>query len=270
MMWYVRRGDREIGPLGEEALRALLGTGQIATNTQLWREDLSGWTEALTLAGVLGARATAALVAAPTASLTPTCLDAPASALTPASSPPSVSSPTPAPSPVSAPSAAVVDDSNQATSGSRIRTWVTAGVCLLEVAALIALGVHEWRSQPGYAATRTATTGLRQELAQDAERVNAVGPRMVDSDTILDDAQAGPGTLFTYEYTLTSISVDMLPATRLETLRWRLSQHVRQAVCDGSGLQAILREGVTIRFHYRDRDEQDLTTVDVASGDCGG
>ena len=54
MKWYVRHGEREIGPLGEEALRALVGTGQITPDTQLWREGLSGWTEASALPGVLG------------------------------------------------------------------------------------------------------------------------------------------------------------------------------------------------------------------------
>jgi hypothetical protein len=59
MIWYVRRGDREIGPLGEDALRALVGTGQVNSNTPLWREGLPGWTAAGTLPGVLGPTASA-------------------------------------------------------------------------------------------------------------------------------------------------------------------------------------------------------------------
>jgi hypothetical protein len=57
MLWYVLRGDREIGPLGEEALRALVGTGQIGADTLLWHDGLRGWTAAATLPGVLGPRA---------------------------------------------------------------------------------------------------------------------------------------------------------------------------------------------------------------------
>ena len=71
MKWYVRRGDREIGPLGEEALRALVGTGQITPDTQLWREGLSGWTEASALPGVLGPRATAPAATTSVGALTP-------------------------------------------------------------------------------------------------------------------------------------------------------------------------------------------------------
>jgi hypothetical protein len=59
MVWYVRRGDREIGPLGDDALRALVGTGQVNPDTPVWREGLSGWTAAGTLPGLLGPRASA-------------------------------------------------------------------------------------------------------------------------------------------------------------------------------------------------------------------
>ena len=57
MSWYVRRGEREIGPLGEDALRALVGTGQILHDTQVWREGLSTWAAAGALPGVLGPQA---------------------------------------------------------------------------------------------------------------------------------------------------------------------------------------------------------------------
>src|SRR5579863_4178591 len=65
MSWYVRRGEREIGPLGEDALRALVGTGQVTRDTPLWREGLSGWTTAGALPGVLGPRASAPCVPSP-------------------------------------------------------------------------------------------------------------------------------------------------------------------------------------------------------------
>jgi hypothetical protein len=59
--WYVRRGASELGPLGTDALRALVGTGQITADTPLWREGLRGWTAAAGLPGVLGPRGAATL-----------------------------------------------------------------------------------------------------------------------------------------------------------------------------------------------------------------
>lgn len=61
MIWYARCGECEIGPLGEEAVRALVGTGRITADTPLWHEGLSAWTAAGALPGVLGPRAAAPL-----------------------------------------------------------------------------------------------------------------------------------------------------------------------------------------------------------------
>lgn len=218
MIWYVRRGEREIGPLGEDALRALVGTGQVTPDTLLWSEGLPGWTAAGTLPGVLGPRAAAA-PAAPRAVIKPLY-------------------------------------------------WATAGILLLAVAAVFALrwnGQHDERRDD---AARRPIPVLQQELTQAANGVNASTPRMIDSITRLDGANAGPGTLFTYDYTLTNIRASLLSRASLETLRRRLSAEVRQTVCLGAALQPLLRAGAVIRFHYRDQDGQELAFASVSSADC--
>src|SRR6185437_11435312 len=90
MIWYVRRGEHEIGPVGEDALRALVGTGQITPDTPLWHEGLSGWTGALELPGVLGPRIAAPVgpraVDSPTPGLQPSLAFAPESSAATASS----------------------------------------------------------------------------------------------------------------------------------------------------------------------------------------
>lgn len=233
MIWYVRRGEREIGPLGEDALRALVGTGQITPDTQLWHQGLSGWTAAVALPGVLGPRGAAPVAQA------------------------------------AAPESRVAPREPPAPRRARLRIWIAAGVCLLAVAALIAFGLHRQHDQPRYSAEQTPMPVLQQELTQAANRVNASGPRMIDDITRLDGAQVSPGPTFTYEYTLTGISVRLLSPAALETLRARLSAHVRQVVCGGTALQPVLRTGVITGFHYRDRDGQDLVMVHVSGADCG-
>lgn len=371
MTWYVRRGEREMGPLGEDALRALVGTGQITADTELWREGLSGWTRAGALPGVLGPRAAAPAVtiSSPRAAVTTRDLAPPwrrywARSLDIAVCYPLVTVLVSAIWPglfvrvngmpgqawvtllLMLPVALALDSviyrafgntpgkaiagikvlqeggcrPLRATahlgrnfgvyvfglacgvplvslfalihgyrraaagevsiwdrfSGSRAyvlsgaagRTWLAAGICLAGLAAVIALGAHQRYSQTRYAAAGTPASILRQELAQAANRVNASGPRMIDGVTRLDGAHAGPGPLFTYDYTLTNISSRLLPAQELATLRWRLAADVRQAICAGSALRPILRTGVITRIHYRDRDGQDLVMVHVASADC--
>ena len=219
MIWYVRRSEREIGPLGEDALRAMVGTGQVTPDTPLWREGLPGWTAAGALPGVLGPRA---------------------AAQTPATS----------------------------RAGIKPIYWATAGILLAATAALLVLQLRARHDGPRYAIARTPVAFLQQELTQAANDVNAGTPRMIDDITRLDGAQAGPGTLFTYDYTLTNISASLLSPTSLDTLRRRLSADVRQAVCRGAALQPLLRSGAVIRFDYRDRDGQELSLASVSSADC--
>lgn len=388
MSWYVRRGEREIGPLGEDALRALVGTGQITADTQLRRDGLSGWSAALALPGVLGPRAAAPLTpvrqpaspVAPEANQVATATPSQAGdALHELATPwrrywarslditlstclvamligmvrPSLLSQlsagagerwvillilfplalamdalthwalgnTPGKAiagikvlaeggrrPLGAAAylgrnfgvyvfglglgvpfvslitlilsyrrAAAAEPSRwdrrwsaraYARSSAELRTWGTACVYVIALIALFALGRHAQSTHSRYIAGRTPAPILQQELTQAANGVNAMVPKMVDPVTRLDGAHVGPGPRFTYEYTLMNLRAAQLPATTLETLRWRLSAHVRQSVCRGTALKPMLRTGTTIRFHYRDPDGQELATVSVASADC--
>ena len=369
MSWYVRRGEYEIGPLGEDALRALVGTGQVIHDTQLWREGLSHWTAASALPGVLGPRA-AVLLAPSVAGAAPLELATPwrrywarsvdltvssllvgvlAAAIRPSLVPP-----------LSAPAGgewvillfllplaftmdagifwAMGNTPGKAIAGIRVlqeggahplralaylgrnlgvyvfglglglplislftlvhgyrraaagealiwdrlcgsrvyahsaaemRTWLTAGVYVIGATALFALGLSSQQNRSRYIPTRAPAVILQQELQQAANRVNASSPRMIDAMTRLDGAYAGPGSLFTYDYTLTNIRVSLLAPATLQTVRWRLSANVRQAVCAGSALQPMLRAGASVRFYYRDEIGQELALVSVSSADCG-
>jgi uncharacterized RDD family membrane protein YckC len=369
MIWYVRRGVREAGPLGEAALRALVGTGQITADTQLWREGLPGWTTALELPGVLGPRAAVAaspsqIEAPPFEPATPwrrywaRLIDLTVSmflvAVVIGAIRPSLiahlnaavgarwvalllllpvalildtlvywllgNTPGKAIAGIkvltadgrrllSAPKhlgrnfgvyvfglglglplidlvtliyayrrAAAGDLSAwDRFSGSRVytltgntlRTWLGAGLYVLAAAAVFALGLHTQHRKSTYAATHLPAPILEQELTQAANGVNATAPKMIDGITRLDGAHVGPGSLFTYEYTLTNMRVSDLSPAILATLRWRLSAHVRQAVCSGPALKPMLRTGTTIQFDYRDRDGRALVLVSVSSADCG-
>ena len=388
MTWYVRRGEHEIGPLGDEALRALVGTGQIIHDTQLWREGLSHWTAAGMIPDVLGPRAGAPapggqIAITATSNSTRAATDSPAAGVTALAlaTPwrrfwarsldlavssmlvgvllgvirPSLATYVGTPTgleaiiillsvlpvaltmdaliywamgntpgkaiaaievlragggrPLSAPAylgrnfgvyvfglglglplislltlflgyrrAAAGEVSNwdrfcesraYALSAAEVRTWVTACVYVIGVTSLLGLSLSTQQSGPRYTATRTPAVILQQELQQAANRVNASSPRMIDEMTRLDGAFAGPGPLFTYNYTITSIRARSLSPTTLQTLRWRLSANVRQAACAGNGLKPMLRAGARVRFYYRDGDGQELALVSISGADCG-
>ena len=387
MSWYVRRGGYEIGPLGDEALRALVGTGQIIPDTQVWREGLSHWTAAGALPDVLGPRAATALardglaaIAAVSDSARPAgpsseagttlhelatpwrrfwarSLDLAVSALLVGALigviRPNLATYAGTRSGIQGlillsllPVALTMDalihwamgntpgkaiaaikvlreggerplsmlaylgrnfgvyvfglglglpvinlvtlffgyrraaaaevsiwdrfsgSRAYALPGTQARTWVTAGVYVIGVTPLVALSLSAQPSGSRYTAARTPAVILQQELQQEANRVNASTPRMIDEMTRLDGAYAGPGSLFTYNYTITSIRAHSLSPTTLQTLRWRLSANVRQAACAGNALRPMLRAGAHIRFDYRDEDGQELALVLISSADC--
>ena len=376
MTWYVRRGESELGPLGDDALRALVGTGQVTADTPLWREGLPDWTAAAALPGVLGPRGVATRSPGPQASgvvagvatwgpASPwrrywaRCLDLSVSAfivavLIGALSPPLLAqsslgamrgwiillvllplslvmdtviywalgnSPGKAlagikvleadgrrrlRAPVhlrrnfgvyvfglglglpllslimliwsysgaAAAQASIWDRFSRsrvyALSGAGRRTWVTAGVYVLGTLGLFAFGLHQRQNDSKYTAARTPAPLLQQELTQAANSVNATAPRMVDHIVRIDGAHVGPGSLFTYDYTVTNLRVPLMSPATLRSFRSRLRASVRQAVCRESALAALLRSGATVRFDYRDRDGKDLARITVSSADCGG
>lgn len=386
MSWYVRRGEREIGPLGEDALRALVGTGQITHDTPLWRDGLSNWTAAGALPGVLGPRAAAPFAPSPQAAIAAPDSTLPAAPLIASTTLPEVATPwrrywarsadltvssllvavligaiwpssltqldTPGrewivvllllpfalamdalvywalgntPGKAIAGIKVLREGGAGATSASaylgrnlgvyvfglglglplislftliygyrraaagevsiwdrltgsrayalataQVRTWVAAGVYLLGVTVLFAIGLGTQHNRSRYAPTHAPAPVLQQELTQAATSVNAGSPRMIDRITRLDGAHAGPGAVFTYDYTLTNIAVSALSPTTLQTLRWRLSENVRQAACAGTALRPMLGTGAIVRFNYRDRDGRELAVVSVSSADCAG
>lgn len=374
MTWYVRRGERDLGPLGDDALRALVGTGQVTADTPLWREGLPDWTAAAALAGVLGPRGVAARApgqscgdgagaswepARPWRRYWARCLDISVSAfivavLIGALSPPLLArsslgamrgwiillvllplslimdtviywalgnSPGKAIAGIkaleaggrrrlSAPihlrrnfgvyvfglglglpllslilliwsyaGAAAARDSIwdrscrsrvYALAGGARRTWIAAAVYVLGTLGLFAFGLHQRQSDSKYTPARTPAPLLQQELTQAANSVNATAPRMIDHIVRIDGAHAGPGSLFTYDYTVTNLRVSLMSPAALGSFRSRLRGSVREAVCRESALAALLRSGAIVRFHYRDRDGKDLARITVASADCGG
>jgi uncharacterized RDD family membrane protein YckC len=53
MQWYAKIRERQIGPMSEDALRAMAGSGQIGCTTLLWRPGLKEWIAADQVPGVI-------------------------------------------------------------------------------------------------------------------------------------------------------------------------------------------------------------------------
>jgi uncharacterized RDD family membrane protein YckC len=53
MEWYAKVDDKQLGPMSDEALRAMAGTGKIVRDTLIWRAGLKEWIAAGSVPGIL-------------------------------------------------------------------------------------------------------------------------------------------------------------------------------------------------------------------------
>ena len=45
-VWYYMDGERQVGPVSEADIRALIGSGKVTANTLVWTASMEDWTEA--------------------------------------------------------------------------------------------------------------------------------------------------------------------------------------------------------------------------------
>lgn len=48
MEWHYREGDQQVGPVADQAMKALITSGAIAPSTPVWREGMEDWAQAET------------------------------------------------------------------------------------------------------------------------------------------------------------------------------------------------------------------------------
>ncbi|MCE3240896.1 MAG: hypothetical protein K0Q83_1403 [Deltaproteobacteria bacterium] len=89
---------------------------------------------------------------------------------------------------------------------------------------------------------------------------------MIDKETELLPAVGAEG-LLTYNYRLVSYSVTQFDATRFAV---GAKERVTQGACNRPETRDdLLKNGVTLRYSYYDKDKQHIATIDISSADCG-
>jgi uncharacterized RDD family membrane protein YckC len=157
-----------------------------------------------------------------------------------------------------------------ARSTSWVRTWIVATIYLALFAALMLSETYD-RENAAKRASDTRQVEMRkrseQQLQGMAGAINKDGARMVRPDTRFDDARAGPGLLFTYDYSMTNLRRSELNAQELEQFEDGEHKRLFTAACRGR-LAYMLGIATTLRAHYLDRDGSDLGTAEVTRADC--
>jgi hypothetical protein len=105
-----------------------------------------------------------------------------------------------------------------------------------------------------------------ESLNRLAAEINRRVPVMIDKETELLPAVGAEG-LLTYNYRLVSYSVAQFDATRFAV---GAKERVTQGACNRPETRDdLLKNGVTLRYSYYDKDKQHIVTIDISSADCG-
>jgi hypothetical protein len=106
----------------------------------------------------------------------------------------------------------------------------------------------------------------QESLNRVAAEINGPVPVMIDKETELLGA-AGAGGMLIYNYRLVSYSVSQLDAARFAA---GAKERVTQGACSRPETRdGLLKQGVTLRYSYFDKDKQHIATIDVLPADCG-
>ncbi len=105
-----------------------------------------------------------------------------------------------------------------------------------------------------------------ESLNRLAAEINRSVPVMIDKETELLPAVGAEGML-TYNYRLVRYSVSQVDATRFAI---GAKERVAQGACNRPETRDdLLKNGVTLRYSYFDKDKQHIATIDVTPADCG-
>ncbi len=136
---------------------------------------------------------------------------------------------------------------------------------LLVVLLLAALaGYFFWRGAQGPGPTLDSQE-LLTLLADTASQVNARGPVMVDAETRLRGAEAGPGARLTYRYELVAFNRADMDERRFVALK---KPELVAAACQRAEVRYLLTQGATLVYLYDDKMGERIADIGLAKGDC--
>ena len=132
--------------------------------------------------------------------------------------------------------------------------------------ALIAAGLIWSAASHYFTFGTTVDPRSEQQLKDIAASINRAVPVMIDEETELLPAEGHEGMLI-YNYRLVGYSASQLDHQKFSE---GAKQKVTQGACSRTETRdEFLKNGVTLRYSYFDKDRKHIATVDVTPADCG-
>jgi hypothetical protein len=135
--------------------------------------------------------------------------------------------------------------------------WLAGGV---------AVGLIVWWVLPAAHLSAPRDPRSAEYLNGVAAEINRSVPVMIDAETELLPSTAGYAMLV-YNYRLVKYSVGQLDHQKFAA---GAKQKIVQGACNRPETRdGFLKEGVTLRYSYFDKDKRHIATIEVAPTDCG-
>ena len=106
---------------------------------------------------------------------------------------------------------------------------------------------------------------LQRRIAQIAGQANGAAPAVVDPNTRLDGARAGPGLRLTVMYTLVNAESNGVDSATFESL---LTPTIKANGCANPDLRPLIDQGVVVVLEYRGKQGDPIGTVDINRATC--
>jgi hypothetical protein len=107
---------------------------------------------------------------------------------------------------------------------------------------------------------------LQRRVAQIAGQANGAAPAVVDPNTRLDGARAGPGLRLTVMYTLVNAASNGVDSATFEPL---LAPTIKENGCANPDLRPLIDQGVVVVLEYRGKEGDAIGTVNINRATCG-
>ncbi|MBV9062387.1 MAG: hypothetical protein JOY77_05600 [Alphaproteobacteria bacterium] len=114
-------------------------------------------------------------------------------------------------------------------------------------------------------AQANAVLALQRRIAEIAGQANGAAPAVVDPDTRLDGAKAGPGLTLTVMYTLVNAELNGVNNATFEA---SMAPTIRQNSCANPELRPVIDRGVLVVLEYRGKQGDPIGTVNVDRQTC--
>lgn len=111
-----------------------------------------------------------------------------------------------------------------------------------------------------------AALTLQRRIAQIAGQANGAAPAVIDPNTRLDGARAGPGLRLTVMYTLVNAESNGVDRATFEPL---LTPTIKENGCTNPDLRPLIDQGVVVVLEYRGKQGDPIGTVNINRETCG-